>query len=120
MSVSTTVVSTRNCLPSSRPSWTAPCLVDSLHGGRGEQVEGAVEGVVLGHAVAVEVGKAAQGIAVVDAFAQLAIVPVLDAHEDEGAQGLRGGDPVTSGVGVLQSARQRMRERKVCAGVIPL
>src|ERR1017187_647463 len=106
MSVSTTVVSTRNCLPSSRPSWTAPCLVDSLHGGRGEQVEGAVEGVVLGHAVAVEVGKAAQGIAVVDAFAQLAIVPVLDAHEDEGAQGLRGGDPVTSGVGVLQSARQ--------------
>src|ERR1017187_3172343 len=100
MSVSTTVVSTRNCLPSSRPSWTAPCLVVSLHGGRGEQVKGAVEGVVLGHTMAVDIGKAAQGRAVVDAFAQLAIVPVLDAHEDEGAQVLRGGDPVTSGVGV--------------------
>jgi hypothetical protein len=61
---------------------------------------------VLGHAPAVEVGKAAQGIAVVDAFAQLAIVPVLDAHQDEGAQGLGGGDPVASGVGVLQSPRQ--------------
>src|ERR1039457_7539906 len=58
-------------------------LVDGLHGGRGEPVKGAVEGVVLGYTMAVEVGKAAQGIAVVDAFAQLAIVPVLDAHQDE-------------------------------------
>ncbi len=81
-------------------------LVDGLHGGRGEPVEGAVEGVVLGYAMAVEVGKAAPGIAIVDAFAQLAIVPVFDAHEDERAQGLRGGDAAASGVGVLQSARQ--------------
>src|SRR6266849_10562712 len=29
-------------------------LVDGLHGGRGEPVEGAVEGIVLGHAMAVE------------------------------------------------------------------
>src|ERR1022692_2155024 len=81
-------------------------LVDGLHGGRGEPVKGAVEGVVLGHTMAVEVGKAAQGIAVINAFAQLAIVRVLDAHQDEGAQGLRGGDAAASGVGVLQSARQ--------------
>src|ERR1039458_5704634 len=59
-----------------------------------------------GHTMAVEVGKAAQGIAVINAFAQLAIVRVLDAHQDEGAQGLRGGDAAASGVGVLQSARQ--------------
>src|ERR1039457_5691060 len=81
-------------------------LVDGLHGGRGEPVEGAVEGVVLGYAMAVEVGKAAPGIAIVDAFAQLAIVPVFDAHEDERAQGLRGGDAAASGFGVLQSASQ--------------
>ena len=80
--------------------------VDGLQGGRGEPVKGAVEGIVLGHALAVEVGKVAQRIAVVDAFAQLAIVPVFDAHQDEGAQGLGGGDSATSGVGVLQSARQ--------------
>jgi hypothetical protein len=56
--------------------------------------------------MAVEVGKAAQGIAVVDAFAQLAIIPVLNAHEDEGAQGLRGGDAAAPGMGVLQSPYQ--------------
>src|ERR1700693_5921738 len=70
--------------------------VDSLHGGWREPVEGAVEGVVLGHAMAVEVGEGAQGIAIVDAFAQLAIVPVLDAHQDEGTQSLRGGDAAAS------------------------
>jgi hypothetical protein len=81
-------------------------LVDGLHGGRGEAVKGPVEGVVLRHAMAVEVGKAAQGKAVVNAFAQLAIIPVFDAHQDEGAQGLRGSDATASGVGVLQAARQ--------------
>jgi len=69
-------------------------LVDGLHGGRGEPVKGTVEGVVVGHAMAVQVGKAAQGIAVVDAYPQRAIVPIL--------------------------TRMRMRERKVCAGVMPL
>src|SRR6516225_7814521 len=47
------------CLPSSRPSWTAA--------GR------AVEGIVLGHELAIEVRKGARGIAIMDAFAQLAI-----------------------------------------------
>ena len=56
-------------------------FVDGLQRGRRESVEGTVEGVVLGYAVAVEVGKAAQRIAIVDAFAQLAVIPVLDAHE---------------------------------------
>ena len=109
MLVSTTVVSTRNCLPSSRPSWTAACttsLVDGFQGGRGEPVEGAVESIVPGNGVAVEIGKAAQGKAIVDAFAQLAIIPVLDAHENQRAQGLRGGNAVAPGVGVLQSTLQ--------------
>jgi hypothetical protein len=81
-------------------------LVDGLQGGRSDPIEGAVEGVVLGHGVTVEVGEAAQGIAIVDPFAQFAIVPVLDAPEDQGAQGLRRGDAATSGVGILQTAHQ--------------
>jgi len=59
---------------------------------------------VLGHGLAIEVRKGAQGIAVLDAFAQLAIVPVLDAHEHKRAPGLRRGNPVAAGVGVLQPA----------------
>src|SRR5215472_15621560 len=68
-------------------------LIDRLHRVRGKPIEGTVESIMLGHAVAVEVGKGAQGIAVVDAFAQFAIIPVL--------------------------TRMRMSERKVCEGVIP-
>src|ERR1035438_2645804 len=105
MSVSTTVVSTRNCLPSSRPSctaaWTTAWLMACMVAGVRR-----LKAVVLRHAMAVEVGKAAQGKAVVNAFAQLAIIPVFDAHQDEGAQGLRGSDATASGVGVLQAARQ--------------
>src|SRR6516165_151873 len=72
----------------------------------GEAVESAVEGIVLGHGLAIEVRKGAQGIAVLDAFAPLAIVPVLDAHEHKRAPGLRRGTPVAAGVGVLQPAHQ--------------
>ena len=93
-------------------------LVDGLQRGRGESVEGAVEGVVLGNQVAVELGKAAQGIAVVDAFAQFAIVPVLDAHESQRAQGLRGGDAVAPGVGVLQAAHQIQADLLDQSGVL--
>jgi hypothetical protein len=53
-------------------------LIDGLQGGWGEP-EGAVESIMLGHTLAVEVRKSAQSIAVVDAFAQFAIIPVLDA-----------------------------------------
>src|ERR1039458_9597761 len=67
-------------------------LVDGLQRGRGEAVEGPVEGVVLGDKVAVKLRKAAQRVAIVDPLAQFAIVPVLDAHESQRAQGLRGID----------------------------
>ena len=60
---------------------------------------------MLGHGLAIEVRKGAQGIAVLDAFAPLAIVPVLDAHEHKRAPGLRRGNPVAAGVGVLQPTR---------------
>src|SRR5271165_4086228 len=72
----------------------------------GESVEGAVEGVMFGYTVAIEVGKRAQGKPIIDAFAQLAVIPVLDTHENERAQGLRGGDSIAAGVGALQPPHQ--------------
>ena len=58
------------------------------------------------HALAVKVRKGAQGVTVMDAFAQLAIIPVLDTHEDERAQGLCRHSSVAAGVGVLQPVHQ--------------
>src|SRR5450755_4222035 len=81
-------------------------LVDGYQRGRGESVEGPVEGVVLGDKVAVKLRKAAQRVAIVDTLAQFAIVPVLDAHERQRTQGLRGSDAATSGGGVLEAALQ--------------
>ena len=80
--------------------------VDGCHRGRGEPVEGAIEGIVLGHGMAVEPGKAAQGVAIVDTLAQLAVVPVLDAHERQRTQGLLRGDAVASGVRLCQAPVQ--------------
>src|SRR5450759_732217 len=81
-------------------------LVDGLERGRGEPVESPVESVVLGDQVAVKLRKAAQRVAIVDPLAQFAIVPVLDAHESQRAQGLRGSDAATPGGGVLEAALQ--------------
>jgi hypothetical protein len=81
-------------------------LVDALERGRGEPVEGSVEGVVLGDRETVKLSKSAQRVAIVDAVAQFAIVPVLDAHESQRAQYLRGSNAVASGGGLLQAALQ--------------
>ena len=81
-------------------------LVDGFQRGRCESVEGPVEGVVLGDKVAVKLRKSAQCVAIVDALAQFALVPVLDAHESQRAQGLRGSDAVAPGAGLLQAALQ--------------
>src|SRR5712691_7645315 len=58
-------------------------MVDGFQRGRRESVEGPVESVVLGDKVAVKLRKSAQRVAIVDALAQFAIVPVLDAHESQ-------------------------------------
>ena len=81
-------------------------LIDRLQGGGSEPVEGTVESIMLGHAMTVEVRKGAQGMAVIDAFAQLAIIPVFDAHKDERAQGLCRGNAVAASVGILQPPDQ--------------
>src|SRR5204863_3602936 len=81
-------------------------LVDGFQRSRREPVEGPVKGVVLGDKLAVELCKSAQRVAIVDALAQFAIVPVLDTHESQRAQGLRWRDAVAPGAGVLQAALQ--------------
>lgn len=81
-------------------------LVDSFQGGWCESIEGPVEGVVLGDKLAAKLRKSAQRVAIVDALAQFAIVPVFDAHERQRAQGLRGSDAIAPGARVLQAALQ--------------
>src|SRR5487761_1895173 len=72
----------------------------------GEPVEGTVESIVLGDSVGVKQCKAAQGIAIIDALGQFAVVPVLDAHESQRSQGLFGGDAVAPSVGLFQAPLQ--------------
>ena len=55
----------------------------------GELEKGAVESIMFGNGVAVEVSKATQGEAVVDTLTQFAIVPVFDPHQNQRAQDLR-------------------------------
>ena len=66
--------------------------------------KGAVEGIVLGDGAAEELGELAQGRAIGDAFAQLAIIPVFDAPQGQGAQHLRRVQAVAAGGGVCQAA----------------
>ena len=69
-------------------------LVDGCQRGRGEPVEGAVESVVLGNGVTVELRKAAQREAIVDR-----------ARADRGSPKFL--------------TRMRINERRVCSGVMP-
>src|SRR5713226_9813281 len=81
-------------------------LIDITKRLRRKSVEGAFERILLGDWLAVKLGKAAQREAIVDALLQFAIIPVLDAHENERAEHLRGSDAVASGAGVLQASFQ--------------
>ena len=61
---------------------------------------------MLGHRPAIEVRELAQGVAVGDPFAQFAILPVLDPHEDQGTQHLRRCQSVATGRRILQTSFQ--------------
>src|SRR6266702_1780460 len=63
-------------------------VIDGFESLRCQSDEAALKRVVFGHPRAVEVSKLTQHQSVGDPFAQLAIVPVLDAHENQRAQGL--------------------------------
>src|ERR1700751_4519726 len=97
MSVSTTVVSRRSLLPPSTPSFT---------GRRRQPVESAVEGIMLGHLLAVEIGERSQRYSTDDAFAQLAIIPVLHPHQNQCAQHLRRGEAAATVVRLFEAAHQ--------------
>ena len=81
-------------------------LIDGCQRGRGEPVEGPIESIVLGNSVTIELRKGAQREAIVDAIAQVAVVQVLDTHENQRAQGLLRGDAATSDVRLFQAPLQ--------------
>ena len=68
-------------------------MINRRQSGRGEPVEGAIESIVLGNGVTIELGKGTQREAIVDTFAQFTVVKFL--------------------------TRMRINERKVCSGVMP-
>jgi len=63
-------------------------LIDGLQRGWSQPVKGTVEGIMLGHWLAVQIRELAQRVPVGDSFAQFAIVPVFDAQEDQGTKHL--------------------------------
>ena len=61
---------------------------------------------MLGHLLAVEVGERSQRDSIGDAFAQLAIIPVLHPHQNQRAQRLRCGEAAATLVRLIQAAPQ--------------
>src|SRR5215831_13652557 len=61
-------------------------LIDGAQGFRSEAVKGSIEGLVVGHRLTAEIGEEAQGVTVLNAFLQFAIVPALESHQNQGAQ----------------------------------
>src|SRR6202162_3230395 len=109
MSVSTTVVSTRSLAPSSKPKLDRSLnqeIIDGFERLRRQPIEAAVEGVMLGPRSAVELGELPQRQSVGDAFAQLAIIPVLEAHQNERAQHLGRRQTAAAACRLLQPAHQ--------------
>ena len=89
--VSTIVVSTRNRLPSSNTELHGCQHHDSIDGLNrlgGDLHEGSMEGLVARYSIAPKGGELPQRETVGDSLPQLAQIPILDALEEQGAQGL--------------------------------
>ena len=56
----------------------------------------ALERVLLGHRLAIEIGEPSQRDAIGNPFAQFAIIPVLDPHENQRAQDLPCREPLAT------------------------
>ena len=65
-------------------------LIDVFQRLRSQPMKGAVKRMMFGYWLTIEFRELAQRVSVGDAFAQFAIIPILDAHQYEGAQNLRG------------------------------
>ena len=79
-------------------------VIERADRGGGEASEGPVEGIVLGDRLPIERRKAPEGVAVGDALAQLAEIPVLHALEHERPQDRDGAQAAASRAGVLEPA----------------
>ena len=60
-------------------------LVDGRQWGRSDAIESAIEGIVQGDGLAIELPKGTPRKAIIDALAQIAVVPILDPHEKQRA-----------------------------------
>jgi hypothetical protein len=63
-------------------------VVDGSEGVRRQPIEVAVEGLVLGHWLAMKIRELTQRHSIGNAFTQFTVVPVLDALENERPQNL--------------------------------
>ena len=81
-------------------------LVQLAHGLRPQPRKAALESIGLGDLATAEAGELPQGIAVGDAFAQLAIGPILDAPQHERPQHLHGPQPAAPRARALEPAHQ--------------
>src|SRR5216684_6991034 len=81
-------------------------VIDDFERLRRQPIEAAVERIVLGYPITVEVSKLTQHQSVGDPFAQLAIVPVLDAHENQRAQDLLRRQSTATAPRLLQTSHQ--------------
>src|SRR5450631_2257732 len=109
MSVCTTVVSTRSFWPSSSPRSSAACTTRSLIAfsvSGVSRLKPRWECIVSRHRQTIEIGELAQRASIGNPLAQFAIVPVLDAHENQRAQDLLRCDAAATSLGVLQAPYQ--------------
>jgi hypothetical protein len=81
-------------------------VVDCFQRLWGQTDEATLEGVMLRHRRAVEVGELTKRQSICDALTQLAIVPVLEPHQNQRAQNLCRRQSVTTAIGLLQATHQ--------------
>ena len=81
-------------------------VVDGLECRRRQPVEAAVERIMLGYPVTVEIRELTQRHAIGNPFAQLAIIPVLEPHQNQRAQHLSRRQAATAAAGLLQTAAE--------------
>jgi hypothetical protein len=81
-------------------------IIDGFECRRRQPVEAAFERVMLGHRIAAEIGELTQRQSVGDRSAQLAIIPVLDPHQNQRAQHLWRRQAAAALARLLQTAHE--------------
>ena len=78
-------------------------IIDGFKRLRRELDKRPVEGVMFGHRITVEIRELAQRQSISNPLTQLAIVPILDAHQNQRAQDLLWRQSMAASVGILQT-----------------